>query len=69
MALYFASQGAGELRLPVGAALTRLLLTATLGWIAVDFGPQVFYAALALAFAAFGAINGSTFWFGPFRRR
>jgi putative MATE family efflux protein len=59
MALYFASQGAGRLRWPLTAAVTRFALAAGGGWLALRLTGDLTYvfAALAVALAAFGAIN------------
>jgi MATE family, multidrug efflux pump len=71
MALYFASQGAGRLRWPLLANLTRLVIAAGGGWLALRWSgdlSQVFLA-LGVALAAFGLINAGAVacgaWFGP----
>ena len=71
MALYFASQGAGRLLWPLLANLTRLVIAAVGGWLALRWSGDVSYVFLALsaALAAFGLINAGTVaggaWFGP----
>jgi hypothetical protein len=55
MALYFASQGAGRLRWPLTAAVTRFALAAGGGWLALRLTGDLTYVFAALA--AFGAIN------------
>jgi hypothetical protein len=75
MALYFASQGAGRLAWPLIANLTRLIIAAAGGSLALrpsgDLG-DVFFA-LAMARAVFGVINAAAVaggaWFGPVRLR
>ncbi len=69
MALYFASQGAGRLLWPFLANLTRLLIAAVGGWVALRSSgdmSMVFFA-LSAALAAFGIINAAAFaggsWF------
>jgi putative MATE family efflux protein len=59
MAFYFASQGAGRLRWPLTAAITRFAIAAGGGWLAFRLTGDLAYvfAALAVALAAFGAIN------------
>jgi len=59
MALYFASQGAGRLRWPLTAAVTRFALAAGGGWLAFRLTGELVYvfAALAVALAVFGVIN------------
>src|SRR5881392_1023104 len=71
MALYFASQGAGRLFWPLLANMTRLLIAAGGGWLALRWSGDVSYVfvALSAALAAFGLINAgavaSGAWFGP----
>jgi putative MATE family efflux protein len=59
-ALYFASQGAGRLRWPIAAGLSRLAITALGGWAVTrgdhDALPQLCWV-LAVALIAFAAIN------------
>jgi putative MATE family efflux protein len=59
MALYFASQGAARLRWPLTAAITRFAIAAGGGWLAFRLTGDLVYVfvALAVALAAFGAIN------------
>ena len=61
MALYFASQGAGRLRWPLTAAVTRFALASGGGWLAFRLTGDLVYvfAALASALTAFGAINAA----------
>ena len=61
MALYFASQGAGRLRWPLTAAITRFVIAAGGGWVAFRLTNDLVYvfAALAIALAAFGSINAA----------
>ena len=61
MALYFASQGAGRLLWPFLANMTRLLIAAGGGFIALRFSGELsdVFIALALALAAFGLINAA----------
>jgi Na+-driven multidrug efflux pump len=71
LALYFASLGAGRLLWPLIANMTRLLIAAIGGWLALRWSGDVTYvfAALSAALAAFGLINAgavaSGAWFGP----
>jgi putative MATE family efflux protein len=70
MALYFASQGAGRLRWPLLANVTRLVIAAGGGWLALRISGELshVFLALGLALAAFGIINASAVaggaWFG-----
>ena len=71
LALYFASLGAGRLRWPLIANMTRLLIAAIGGWLALRWSGDVTYvfAALSAALAAFGLMNAGAVaggaWFGP----
>lgn len=61
MALYFASQGAGRLRWPLTAAVTRFAIAAGGGLLAFRLSDDLAYVfvALAVALIAFGAINAA----------
>ncbi|MFN0183690.1 MAG: MATE family efflux transporter, partial [Aquabacterium sp.] len=60
MALYFASLGAGRLKVPALAAVTRLALAAGLGgWLAQTHGPDGLFIGVALGAAAYGLINAA----------
>ena len=58
LALYFSSQGAGRLLWPFLANLSRLVVAAGGGWIALRFGGDLtaVFVALAAALATFGLI-------------
>jgi Na+-driven multidrug efflux pump len=70
LALYFASVGAGRLLWPLIANMTRLLIAAIGGWLALRWSGDVTYvfAALSAALAAFGLMNAAAVaggaWFG-----
>jgi putative MATE family efflux protein len=60
LALYFASQGAGRLRWPVVASVTRLLLATSGGWAVLALaggGLAALFAAMALALVAYGGLT------------
>jgi len=71
LALTFASQGAGRLLWPLVANMTRLLIAAGGGWLALRWSGDVSYVfvALSAALAAYGLLNAgavaSGAWFGP----
>ena len=71
LALNFASQGAGQMRWPLLAALSRLLVAAGGGYLALRWTGGLFgvFAALSLALAGFGLVNAAAVaggaWFGP----
>ena len=66
MALYFASQGAGRLKWPLLANLTRLAIAAGVGWLALAAGGTLthVFVAQSAALAAFGLINAVAVWQG-----
>jgi MATE family, multidrug efflux pump len=59
LALYFASQGAGQLRWPIVAAVVRVAIAAIGGWLAVKYSGRIEFLFLAItaALAVFGAFN------------
>jgi Na+-driven multidrug efflux pump len=61
MALYFASQGAGRLLWPLLANMTRLLIAAVGGWLALRWTGSLtgVFIALSVALATFGLINAA----------
>ncbi len=61
LSLYFASQGAGRLLWPFLANLTRLVIAAGGGWVALRSGGGLshVFTALAAALVAFGLINAA----------
>ena len=70
MALYFASQGAGRLLWPLLANVTRLIIAAGGGWLALRWSANLFevFVAQAVALATFGLIVAAAVaggaWFG-----
>ena len=62
MAIYFAAMGAGRMRWPVAAALSRLGIAVGGGWLLAEawgFGLQGQFLAVALGIAAYGGINAA----------
>ncbi|HXQ51388.1 MAG TPA: MATE family efflux transporter [Stellaceae bacterium] len=59
MALYFASQGAGRLLWPLVAGVTRLVIAASAGWLALRLSGDLsaVFMALGAALVAFGLVN------------
>jgi putative MATE family efflux protein len=74
LALYFASQGAGQLAWPMIAAVARVLIAAGGGWFMVTtFGTSAgLFAAVAFALFVFGGVNAASVasgvWLGGARR-
>jgi Na+-driven multidrug efflux pump len=72
LALYFASQGAGRLLWPLLAGLSRLVVAAGGGWIALRFldgDLSSIFAVMALALALFGTIVAFAIHRGAWRLR
>ncbi len=72
LALYFASQGAGRLRWPLVAGLSRLVVAAGGGWIAVRVlggGLSSIFVVMALALALFGTVVTVALHQGAWRLR
>ena len=73
MALYFASQGAGQVLWALLANLARLAIATVGGWLALHSGGSLspVFLALSTALMAFGLINAAAVvggaWFGPIR--
>jgi putative MATE family efflux protein len=71
LALYFASQGAGRLFWPLVAGFARLLVATAGGWIAIHWlggGLPTLFAAIALAFVVFAAIQVGAIKAGSWQR-
>jgi len=75
MVLYFASQGAGRLLWPLLANITRLLVAAIGGWLALQWSDNLSHVFLAagVALVVFGIINAVAVargaWFGAIMLR
>jgi len=73
MALYFASQGAGQVLWALLANLARLAIATIGGWLALHSSGNLSHVFLALsgALTVFGLINATAVaggaWFGPIR--
>ena len=62
MALYFASMGAGRMRGPVVAAVSRIVIAVGGGWVLADglgFGLPGQFVAVALGITAYGLITAA----------
>ena len=59
LALYFASQGAGRMLAPIGAALLRFAVVAIGGWIVSRWSSDVgdLFAVIAVALVAYGSAS------------
>jgi Na+-driven multidrug efflux pump len=70
MALYFASQGAKHMLLPVLAGTARLLIAAGIGWLAMrHFGADLplLFAIVAASSVTFGAVIALSLILRPWR--
>jgi Na+-driven multidrug efflux pump len=71
LALYFASQGAGQLMWPLVAGFLRILVAFGGGWLVVHVfggGLAAIFAIIALALITFGATVGIAVYKGAWRR-
>jgi Na+-driven multidrug efflux pump len=72
LTLYFASQGAGRMAVPVFAAALRMVATVVGGWVAVeklDLGLEGVFAAIAVGMAVYGALMAGLLLVAPWRPR
>jgi putative MATE family efflux protein len=72
LALYFAAQGAGDLRWPLVAGFGRFLIAAIGGWIAVHWlggGLRAVCVAIAVSFVVYGSTMAAAVRTGAWRRR
>jgi putative MATE family efflux protein len=71
MALYFASQGAGRLMWPLGAAFVRFVIATGCGYLALRQTGDISYVfvALSVALVAFGLINVAAVAGGAWKAR
>jgi Na+-driven multidrug efflux pump len=63
MALYFASQGAGRMRGPLAAALSRIGVAVGGGWLlgeGLGMGPDGHFLAVALGITAYGVVTAAS---------
>lgn len=72
LTLYFASQGAGRMAVPVFAAGLRMVATVVGGWVAVDkldLGLEGVFAAIAVGMAVYGGLMAGLLLVAPWRPR
>lgn len=72
MALYFASQGAKRVMLPVLAGTVRMIIAAFIGWSAVTWfgaGLSTLFQIVALAAVSFGFLTAAAILGGAWGRR
>jgi Na+-driven multidrug efflux pump len=72
LTLYFASQGAGRMTVPVVAGVVRMVATVLAGWLAVetfDLGLEGVFAAIAVGMAVYGGLMGGLLLVMPWRAR
>jgi putative MATE family efflux protein len=71
LALYFASQGAGQLLWPLLAGMARLIIAAGGGWLAIHWfggGLAALFVAIAVAFVIYGAMVAGAIKAGVWRQ-
>ena len=72
LTLYFASQGAGRMAVPVVAGVVRMVATILAGWLAVekfDLGLEGVFAAIAVGMAVYGGLMAGLLLLTPWRSR
>ena len=72
LALYFASQGAGRMTVPFMAGIARLIVTTTIGWLAVEkmgLGLDGLFTAIALGIAVYGCLIAGPLLVVPWRSK
>src|SRR5207253_1881492 len=70
LALYFASQGAGRVTVPVAAGLLRVAVATAGGWFAVEkmeLGLDGVFAAMAIGMAVYGCAIAGSLLIAPWR--
>jgi Na+-driven multidrug efflux pump len=72
LTLYFASQGAGRMAVPVVAGVVRMVATILAGWLAVekfDLGLEGVFAAIAVGMAVHGGLMAGLLLLAPWGPR
>ena len=72
LTLYFASQGAGRMTIPVVAGVARAVATVLAGWLAVDtfgLGLEGVFAAIAVGMATYGSLMAGLLLVAPWKSK
>ena len=72
LTLYFASQGAGRMTIPVVAGVVRAVATVSAGWIAVDtfgLGLEGVFSAIAVGMAVYGGLMAGLLLVAPWKSK
>ena len=70
LTLYFASQGAGRMKVPVVAGIVRMIATILAGWLAVEkfgLGLEGVFAAIAIGMATYGGLMAGLLLVAPWK--
>jgi Na+-driven multidrug efflux pump len=70
LTLYFASQGAGRMAIPLTASIVRLTIATTGGWLAIEtmgLGLNGVFSAIAAGLAAYGCLIAGALLVRPWR--
>ena len=72
LSLYFASQGAGRMAVPVAAGIARMIVTTVGGWVLVEYtqlGLQGVFIAIAAGMIVYGGLIAGSLFVAPWRKR
>jgi Na+-driven multidrug efflux pump len=72
LSLYFASQGAGRMAVPVAAGIARMIVTTVGGWVLVEYtqlGLPGVFIAIAAGMIVYGSVIGGALLIAPWRTR
>ena len=71
LTLYFASQGAGRMGVPVAAVLVRLVIAVSGGWLAIELGHGLdsLFWAMGTGLAVYGTVMGGMLLLRPWQSR
>jgi putative MATE family efflux protein len=72
LSLYFASQGAGRMAVPVAAGIARMIITTVGGWILIEdtqLGLAGVFVAIAAGMIVYGGLIAGALFIAPWRTR
>ena len=72
LAVYFASQGAGRMAVPVAAGIARMLVATVGGWVLVEYtqlGLEGVFIAIAAGMVVYGGLIGGALFIAPWQTK